>query len=379
MAMAKYNGLMSLISKNVSRSPECNKNQGYNQMNIQVKRSNSGNNKKVNLPSSVGKNTLQNIEIVRETSDCDDSSVEVETTPKVSFAKQTRPPAFQSNDMEDFVNQQKRVPRGVDDENSYDETESDNSSKSSMESDEISEISSIQSEMEMDSSKLRKKQKKYELLSKLHQLERRGVALSRSFTVKTKLIDLQFEYDRITKELNTESGLKFGRKILMAAVTGLEYVNKRFDPVQAKLEGWSESVMENMDDYDKPLIRLVEKYGKSVEMAPELELLMALAGSGFMFHLSKSILQNPVSILNSMGQENPEMLESVMKNVMNSIRPDQLKQFEPMEQNRAQKDMSPPSLKIDSDSDSDDTGSEYTNDSSDDDNIKFVPMKNKKR
>ena len=36
----------------------------------------------------------------------------------------------------------------------------------------------------------------------------------------------------------------------MAAVTGLEFLNKKFDPIGAKLDGWSESVNESITDFD---------------------------------------------------------------------------------------------------------------------------------
>jgi len=331
------------------------------------------------MPKSIDR---QKIEIIRDDGSDDSDSVEVRSKPKVSFSSPTKPPAFIASDMEDFVNPNKRLPEGLVDEmsdHSLDDSASELSSNSGSSS--ASGGSSEDGSVQNTSSKHRKKQRKYELLSKLHQLERRGVSLSKSFTVKSRISDLEFEYSRLTKELNNEAGLKFARKALMAAVTGLEFANKRFDPIQAKLEGWSESVMENIDDYDKSLLGLVEKYGKSVEVAPEVELFMTLAGSGFMFHLSKSILQNPVGILNSMGQENPEMLENVMKNVMNSIRPDQLKQFEPKQsliEPKQPLEITPPSVGVESDDDSDAGSSEYTNDSSDDEDIKFVPTKQKR-
>jgi len=161
-----------------------------------------------------------------------------------------------------------------------------------------------------------RRQKKYELLSKLQALERKGVSLTKKFTTKHRLTDIQSEYDRVSKTLTQEAGVKFGRKALMAFVTGLEYTNKSFDPVGAKLEGWSESVMENVEDYDHAMSRIVDKWSSHVEVAPEMELFMALTGSAFMFHLSKSLLQNPASLLQSLGQRAPNMMENMMKSMM---------------------------------------------------------------
>ena len=76
--------------------------------------------------------------------------------------------------------------------------------------------------------------------------------------------------------LANEAGVKFGRKLLMGSVGIVEWLNNRFDPVGAKLEGWSESVMENIEDFDHSLERIVEKWTSHVEVAPEMELMTHL-------------------------------------------------------------------------------------------------------
>ena len=45
-------------------------------------------------------------------------------------------------------------------------------------------------------------------------------------------------------------------KMLMACVTGIEYLNNRFDPFDVKLEGWSESV-------PTKILRIMMKYLKN--------------------------------------------------------------------------------------------------------------------
>ena len=48
--------------------------------------------------------------------------------------------------------------------------------------------------------------------------------------------------------------------MLMAAITGLEFLNNKFDPFDLRLDGWSEQVNENIDDYDEIFAELHEKY-----------------------------------------------------------------------------------------------------------------------
>ena len=325
--------------------------------------------KKVKLPNSLMGSSRSNINIINEDSDSDASITPV----------RTHKTKLNHEDFNSFTNPSKKI-IGEPENYSDDESESDNSMSGSSADSGMTEDSSEENYETANQERLLKKQQKYDILSKLQQLERRGVTLSKKFSMKSKLHDLQFELKRVTDILDKESGLKFSRKVLMAAVTGIEYANKRFDPVQAKLDGWSESVMENIEDYDRALIRLVDKYSGAVEVAPEIELLMALVGSGFMFHLSKTILQTPVGILSSLGQENPAVLENVMKNVMSSIRPDQINEIA-TNQKPSNNTFTPPSFDIsqlinNKPQVTNDSGSEssYTDDDSEDDDIKLVQV-----
>ena len=79
--------------------------------------------------------------------------------------------------------------------------------------------------------------------------------------------------------------------MLMALVSGLEYSNKRFDPFSIDLDGWSENVFENIEDFNNVFERLYDKYRKRGEMAPEIELMLTLAGSAFMFNMSNHLFK----------------------------------------------------------------------------------------
>ena len=110
--------------------------------------------------------------------------------------------------------------------------------------------------------------------------------------MSSKLSDLRFELELHKNNAEVDVSVKFQQKLLMAAVTGLEFANKKFDPLGAKLDGWSESVMENLDDYESIFMRLHEKYKKRAELPPELQLLVTLVGSGFMFHVTKTLFSS---------------------------------------------------------------------------------------
>jgi len=61
------------------------------------------------------------------------------------------------------------------------------------------------------------------------------------------------------------------------------------------LDGWSESVHENIEDFDEVFEELYDKYKGRGNMPPEAKLLMSLVGSGFMFHMSNSFFRSKMA------------------------------------------------------------------------------------
>ena len=83
------------------------------------------------------------------------------------------------------------------------------------------------------------------------------------------------EYIKLKKQREIDNSIK-QRKMLMACVTGIEFLNNRFDPFFGEFRWMGESVNENINDYDEIFEELGEKYGGGGDMAPELRLLFVL-------------------------------------------------------------------------------------------------------
>lgn len=160
-----------------------------------------------------------------------------------------------------------------------------------------------------------RRNRKQEMLAKLMGLKSKGVELTRHYDINSSYSDIEFEYNTQKKAMDTEGSIKFQRQFLVAAITGLEYLNKKFDPIGAKLNGWSESVIGDIDSYDEVFRKLYEKYSSRAELPPEVELLVLLVGSAFMFHMTNSIMEN------AMGALNKTIVEpNVKDNITNAIR-----------------------------------------------------------
>lgn len=156
-------------------------------------------------------------------------------------------------------------------------------------------------------------QEKHDLLIKLIQLENKGVKLTRSFNMKSPIDDIRFEVQRQQSLIQEEESVKFMRNALITFVHGVEIMNSKFDPIGAKLNGWSNSVMEDIGSYEGIFQRLHEKYRGSVEMAPELELLLTLAQSAFMFHLMETVFKGALPNLGAAISSDPNLVNGLMR------------------------------------------------------------------
>jgi len=162
---------------------------------------------------------------------------------------------------------------------------------------------------------------KADLLNKLARLEKKGFVVNKRLNAYSEISEIRTEYKRIMYSIEAEQSIKFSRRMLIACVTGVEFLNKRYDPFNIMLEGWSESVMENVDDYDGVFEELYVKYKSKMQVAPEIKLMMMLGGSGMMFHLTHSMFKAAMPNLNEVMKQNPDLVKNMMNAVKNTQQP----------------------------------------------------------
>lgn len=162
---------------------------------------------------------------------------------------------------------------------------------------------------------------KREIMYQLDRLESKGFRLPRKFSIQSDLEEMRAEYHRILREKEVDASVRFQRKMMMALVTGIEFLNTRFDPFDVKLDGWSEQVHENVTDYDDIFEELHDKYkGSGKKMAPELRLLMSLSGSAFMFHLTNSMFKkSPLPGVEEVLRSNPDLMKQFQQASVNQL------------------------------------------------------------
>lgn len=162
--------------------------------------------------------------------------------------------------------------------------------------------------------------KKFEYLRKLEDLERnKGVQLSKKYSMESDLDEMIGEYEMIMDEKEKSNSIKFQGKILMAVITGMEFLNNKFDPFDLKLDGWAESVNENIGDYDEIFAELHEKYRSKAKMAPELKLLFQLGGGAIMLHMTNTMFKSSLPGMDDIMRQNPELMQQFTQAAVNSM------------------------------------------------------------
>ena len=160
---------------------------------------------------------------------------------------------------------------------------------------------------------------KFKYLRKLDDLEKKGVSLSKRYNMDSNLNEMIGEYETIIAEKEKSNAIKFQAKMMMACITGLEFLNTKFDPFDIKLEGWGEQINENIDEYDDIFAELHEKYKSKAKMSPELKLLFQLGGSAMMVHMSNTLFKSSMPGMDDIMRQNPELMKQFTQAAVNTM------------------------------------------------------------
>jgi len=159
---------------------------------------------------------------------------------------------------------------------------------------------------------------KADLLNKISRLTKKGIASSARLTIYSDIEEIRTEYKRMTYGIEVDRSIKFQRRMLVACVTGLEFLNDKFDPFDLELNGWSQNMMENVDDYDGIFEELYNKYKTKVNVAPEIKLMLMVGGSAMMFHLTNSMFKAAVPNVSQVMKQNPDLMRNMTEAVQRS-------------------------------------------------------------
>ena len=160
---------------------------------------------------------------------------------------------------------------------------------------------------------------KFNYLRKLETLEKKGVQLTKKYSMDSNLMEMMGEYELIMDEKEKENSIKFQGNMLSALINGIEFLNGKFDPFDFKLDGWGEQFNENVTDYDEIFGELHEKYKSNAKMAPEIKLIFQLAASGMMVHMSNTMFKSSMPNMDDIMRQNPDLMQEFNKAAVSSM------------------------------------------------------------
>ena len=173
--------------------------------------------------------------------------------------------------------------------------------------------------LEPKMSKEEQLREKFKYLRKLEALEKKGVELSKKYNMDSSLQEMMGEYETIIEEKTKQNSVKFQGNMLMAVINGIEFLNNKFDPFDIKLDGWSEQVQENINDYDDIFGELYEKYKGKASISPELNLLFQLGGSAMMVHMTNTMFKSAMPGMDDILKQNPDLMRSFQSAAVNTM------------------------------------------------------------
>lgn len=148
--------------------------------------------------------------------------------------------------------------------------------------------------------------KKTEALNLLERMDKRGI-VGNKMTMANSLTEIQGEVERRKDSKALEASLRFQRSMLTTVTNGLEFLNSRFDPLGVRLDGWSEQVNENIEDYDEIFEELYDKYKDKTKVAPEVRLVMSLGLSAAMCHVTNTMFKSKMPGMDDILRNRPDL------------------------------------------------------------------------
>ena len=154
--------------------------------------------------------------------------------------------------------------------------------------------------------------KKTEGLTLLERMDRKGVTGTK-MTAANSLDEINAELAKRKDSKGLEASIRFQRSMLTTVTSGMEFLNSRYDPLGVALDGWSEQVNENIEDYDEIFEELYDKYKDKSKVAPEVRLIMSLGLSAAMCHVTNTMFKSRMPGMDDIFRKNPELAKQMAK------------------------------------------------------------------
>ena len=148
--------------------------------------------------------------------------------------------------------------------------------------------------------------KKTEGLTILERMDRKGISGTK-MSMSNTMEEINSEVARRKDSKGLEASVRFQRSMLTTVTSGMEFLNSRYDPLGLHLDGWSEQVNENIEDYDEIFEELYDKYKDKSKVAPEVRLILSLGLSAGMCHVTNTMFKSRMPGMDDILRNNPNL------------------------------------------------------------------------
>jgi len=162
--------------------------------------------------------------------------------------------------------------------------------------------------------------KKAEGLTMLERMDRKGIGGTKMSAANT-LDEINAELSKRKDSKGLEASIRFQRSMLTTVTSGMEFLNSRYDPLGVHLDGWSEQVNENVEDYDEIFEELYDKYKDKSKVAPEVRLIMSLGLSAAMCHVTNTMFKSKMPGMDDILRNNPGLKQQFAQAAAREVGP----------------------------------------------------------
>jgi hypothetical protein len=165
-----------------------------------------------------------------------------------------------------------------------------------------------------------KRRKKRAMIKKLEEWGNKGtIQYNSGFNMESNYDEVEDEYEGAMEDKRRKDAVKISQNWLITMVNTIEYGNAFFDPFGISLDGWGESISEDIDSYNEIFEQLHEKY-KGGKMSPELSLLLRLGFSASVVHFSNKALSSATPGFNDVIKQSPELMRMFTNATVDSMK-----------------------------------------------------------
>ena len=165
-----------------------------------------------------------------------------------------------------------------------------------------------------------KRRKKRTMIHNLEEWYEKGIIKTPPrFTMDSNFEEVEDEYEGALEDKRKRDAVKLQQNWMITAINTIEYGNAMFNPFDINLDGWGESVSEDIDSYDDIFGQLHEKY-KGGKMSPELALLLKLGFSASVIHFSNKALSHAAPGVNEIMRQSPELMRMFTNATVDSMK-----------------------------------------------------------